>query len=668
MQVHTHCRLCDAHCGLIATVDGGRLSGLAGDPDCPLAAGHMCDVAEASVVARASDDRITRPMKRVNGVLEPTTWAEALPAIAKALVAIRKREGVESVGLHLGGEVERGSEALVRSLAFGVGMGTPAIYSAAQDELASRHLMTEWMLGQASHLLSDVGRAHYVILLGTRQEELGWGPGQAGTIFGKELRHSMRTKGTHVVAVDPSRTEGSPEGMQHLSIRPGTQAHFLLGLLVAVVEGKWVDRQYLRDYTTGYPELVELLAPWSVERCAEICGIDVAEMSGVALKFSRAAMAVVHPGHGAFRGHDGALAAWAWLTLHAVTANVLRPGGLYEHAGMVDLHPILTTVPSARAPKAPGAPQGLVRMQAPASALGPAIQGGTLRALISVAGNPLAGAAADLKGGLAGLDLLVCLARHEHETAKLADWILPITHPWEDDEALLHVSSQMSRHMIARTPSLVSPVGQAKPTSEILAELYKLIQPGLRGSAWGVHLGVVANQIARADLSTWRRRLFDWATEVDWDELEAAPHRVDRGEADRALWRVSMPGERVHLVPEVVAAALPSLGEPSGGGLRLQCSDPVDVAPDIWHRQSRVGPTVHLHPDHGLAAGSRVRISSASGAVEATVAVDATIRQDTVWMPSGPGSPVCQLAGAARDAISGVVQLDGIEVELAPVG
>ena len=146
------------------------------------------------------------------------------------------------------------------------------------------------------------------------------------------------------------RSEYADEVDGYLSIRPGTEPFLLLGMLHQSLKSGWVDQQYVDKYTTGAEELPELLESWTLERCANICGVSPAQISGVALKFSRAAMAVVHPNSGTFSNANATLGAWAWAALHSVTANMLRPGG-YENIGAFDLVPFYASVRMNSAPK-----------------------------------------------------------------------------------------------------------------------------------------------------------------------------------------------------------------------------------------------------------------------------------------------------------------------------
>ena len=667
MPTHTYCRLCEGYCGL--TLNGsGSAASFAADPSDPVSEGYVCDTAHRSLDAIRAPDRIHQPMKRVDGRLVPATWDEAISDIGARLRAIRGKTGPSSVALHLGDPVQRSSGVLFRSLAFGLGMGTPNIYSTLVEGAGPRLHLTERMVGHPVQLLPDLGRAHYVVLLGADFRQSTWGPGNAGQAHEKGIAFSRKTKGTKVVVADPRKTELAAAMDQHLPIRPGTEPFFLLGMLAATVKGEWRDRQYVDDYTRNYSQLGDLLAAWPLDRCADICGVPAAGLSGVGLKFSRAAMAVLHAGPSAFANIYGGVGAWAWLALHTLTANTLRPGGLYEHRGFIDTHSVLAAMPIEGAPTTRVDNYPMLTLQAPETALPGDILTpgeGQVRALICVSGNPAGTlpAASHTRKALASLDLLVCLARHEDETAAQAHWVLPIPHPWEREDTTLHDAALLPVHGALRAPPVLTAPADVRPEEDILRDLFAAIRPGLRGATWGQHMAMGGNLLARANLKTWEERLLRWVAEDAPARLSEEPHRIHIGDTDRSGWRVSTPDGRIDLLPEEIATAVRAMTPPPREAERpllLRTSRPVDRAPDRWHR----GPAddrVALHPDLGFADNAEVRISTRYGSVRARVRVDPALRADTVDLATALRPDALDLLSPDRRCpITGAPERDGV--------
>ena len=90
-------RDCPDACGLIATIEDGRLVKLGGDPDHPVTQGFICYRTSKFPEAQNSKERLTKPlMRRGNGFVE-VTWEEALGTIADRLLAIRAESGPAAI-------------------------------------------------------------------------------------------------------------------------------------------------------------------------------------------------------------------------------------------------------------------------------------------------------------------------------------------------------------------------------------------------------------------------------------------------------------------------------------------------------------------------------------------------------------------------------------------
>lgn len=75
----TFCRICEAFCGMVATVENGKLIGLEPDPDNPYSRGFACVKGVAGHHFQNDPERVTTPLRRVGepGNFEPVTWDQA---------------------------------------------------------------------------------------------------------------------------------------------------------------------------------------------------------------------------------------------------------------------------------------------------------------------------------------------------------------------------------------------------------------------------------------------------------------------------------------------------------------------------------------------------------------------------------------------------------------
>ena len=60
----TFCRICEAHCGMVATIDDGVVTKLRPDRDHPLSQGEACPKGIAMTDVQNDPDRVTHPLRR----------------------------------------------------------------------------------------------------------------------------------------------------------------------------------------------------------------------------------------------------------------------------------------------------------------------------------------------------------------------------------------------------------------------------------------------------------------------------------------------------------------------------------------------------------------------------------------------------------------------------
>src|SRR3974377_1340589 len=93
-KLRTVCnRDCPDACGLVATVEEGRLVALGGAPHHPAPKGVLCFRPTPFPEMQNGPLRITTPLLRRNGSLEEASWEEALGFVADRLLAIRRGSG-----------------------------------------------------------------------------------------------------------------------------------------------------------------------------------------------------------------------------------------------------------------------------------------------------------------------------------------------------------------------------------------------------------------------------------------------------------------------------------------------------------------------------------------------------------------------------------------------
>ena len=79
------CRFCGTGCHVQVGVKGGKVVAIAGDQLADVNKGLLCVKGYHVGLALYGSDRLTRPLKRKHGKLEPVSWDEALKTIAERI-------------------------------------------------------------------------------------------------------------------------------------------------------------------------------------------------------------------------------------------------------------------------------------------------------------------------------------------------------------------------------------------------------------------------------------------------------------------------------------------------------------------------------------------------------------------------------------------------------
>lgn len=679
--VASYCRQCEGYCGVHAAPGAPDVRP---DRDHPLSAGFFCEGGRASLELPRHPSRYTRPMRREGDRLVPIDWEPALREIGDRLGAIRRAAGPRAVAVYAGDPVGASARDVARVAAFALAFGTPNLFTAFAQQASPFLLATERVIGHPVALQSDVARAHYIVLFGGNRDSGQWGPLQAGSVHGALMKQALQRREARLVVVDPRRTALAKSAHVHLPIRPGTDAALLLGMLAGVVRGGTYDEQYVRDYTIGLDDLRDALADWSTERAAAVCGVDNAALAGVTLKFARAAMATAHRGRGMLLSGQGTLASWALVVLHALTANLMRPGGLYDPKGLVDLDPLLAALPSADAPPSRVSGVRPVLMQLPASLLAEEVLtpgDGQVKALVSIAGDPArtAPGAARVEQALAGLDLLVCLDVFPNTATRHAHFVLPIPHFWERDDVHLHDTGLLPARFVQRAAPLYDAPADVRGVADVLGAIVGHARPPWFGGAWGRRLQLFGHALARGDLARWESWAWDLLSDVPRDEVDAAPRGVYRGDVDRSRWRVGHADGRLRLASadmlDAIARYAPEADDdtrPFWLGSRSRTVD--RPFPNPRERVDRAD--VEMHPDAasrlGLADGDAVIVRGDGGEMPGRLVIDPELRADTVIVPYawGPGTdngglhaaPAAVVSATRTDPLTGAPAIAGTRV------
>jgi anaerobic selenocysteine-containing dehydrogenase len=709
----TFCRICEAHCGLVATVQDGRVTRLRPDREHPLSRGYACPKGIAMTEVQNDPDRVVHPLRRRAGAdgFERVSWEEALDDIGRRLRAVLERHGPASVGWYMGNP---GAFSYAHTLwvkGFLDALGSPHYYSAGSQDVNNRFAASALLYGTPLLVpIPDLARTSFLLMLGANPLVSHGSVLTAPRV--RDQLHDVVRRGGRVVVVDPRRTETARQ-FEHVAVHPDADAWLLLSLLHVLFEDGLADERALGALTAGAQELRAAAARHPPRDTARRTGVEEAALRALARDLAAAPSAAVYGRTGSCLGRFGTLTAFLIDAVNAVTGNLDVPGGAVFGRPAIALDEVgartgLATYGRTRS-RVGDFPDVIGNL--PASLLPREITTAgerQIRALFVSAGNPVLSVPDGnaLEAALGELDLCVSLDLYVNETNRHADYVLPAATWLERDDLPIAFLGFYTTPFVQWTDAVVPPRGEAREEWAIVRDLAHAVGvepysvPALRRLA-RLGLALTPRRLASLLLRTGpggdRLGLRPRGLSVSW--LRRHPHGVVTGRhlATGVLpRRLRHRDSRVHLHGPEIAGELRRLAAVNGHdpafplrliGLRELRSH------NSWMHNApllmRGGRThaLRVHPDdaqaHGLQDGGTATVASKSGSLEVPVTVTDEMKPGTVALPHGWGHrggwKLANAAGGVNvnvlasgepedlEPLAGMAFLNGIPVRVEPV-
>lgn len=451
MGENTHCPYCALQCGMALdpTGDGVVVR--------PTTNGGLCLKGWTSAALLDSPHRLTTPLIRVGGTLQPAGWDTALDLVARRLKEIRDVHGPDGNAVFGGGGLTNEKAYLLGKFAR-VALGTSQVDYNGRFCMSSAAAAAGRAFGMDRGMpfpLSDVDCADVVLLVGAN-------PAETMPPFLSYLRKAIDHGG--LVVVDPRRTPTAELAAIHLAPAPGTDLALALGILHAVVAGGDLAGEYVAARTIGFESVWRIAAAWWPERVERVTGVPATEQRRVAGLLARARNAYILTARGTEQHASGVATVGAWINLALALGLPGTPGsgwgcltgqgngqGGREHGQKADQLPGYRRIDDPVARQHVAAVWGV-----PADSLpGPGRSAYELLAALGTSGGPRgllvfgsnvavsAPHAGHVVDRLAALDLLVVADVVLSETAALADVVLPVTQWAEENGTLTNLEGRI---------------------------------------------------------------------------------------------------------------------------------------------------------------------------------------------------------------------------------
>ncbi len=464
----TGCVLCAQNCGLEALVEGGRMVRVRPDRSNPRSQGYVCSKGLAVPHFAHHDDRLTHPLKRVDGRFERVSWDQALDEIAARLRTIVETHGPRSLAF-VGG----GGQGCHLSAGFGVrllrGLGSRYHYNSLAQELTGLHWVMGRCLGrQYLHTIPDLERTELLLAI-------GWNPWLSHQVpqARRHLAAIAKDPERMLVVIDPRRSETARRADRHLAIRPGTDALLLKAMLAIVLDEGWCDAEFVARHTNGLDTVAGWVNGFDAAAAVAVCGLELDDVHELCRLFTRRRSSL-HSDLGLLMNRHSTVASYLELVLLAVCGRLGAPGGNLVPGHLMPLgshsderepdawRTVTTGFPPIMGVYPPNVLPEEILSDHPER----------VRAVIVSDSNPLRSYAdtSAYERAFAGLDLLVTVEVAMSETAALSHYVLPARSAYESWDGTFFALTHPEIYFQLRRP-VVEAVGEPLETGDVFVRL-----------------------------------------------------------------------------------------------------------------------------------------------------------------------------------------------------
>ena len=476
-EVTTTCPYCGVGCGIKAQVDDtDRIVAMLDDPDNQSSLGMLCVKGRFGYSFVNHEDRLTTPLIRRNGILTEASWDEALEYVSENLAKYRGDEFAtlcSAKATNEDGYIQQKFARLVMQSNH-IDHCTRLCHSPSVEAM-----LESLGSGATSNSYQDYEEAGCLVIIGSDANA-------NHPVAASRMRRAVIEHGAKLIVINPRRIEMCDFAELWLRPRPGTDVALLNAMAKVILDEDLVDWDFVSKRTEDFEEWREVIDRYTLEYAEGITGVaadDIAQAARIYAQPPFSGSCLIW-GMGITQHMMGTANAHSLLNLSLVAGQLGRPGsGISPLRGQNNVqgcgdagclpnafpgYQIISEDTVAKFQQAWGNhplpdKEGLVITEMMLD-----MELGRIKAMYVTGENPLLSEPnlSHAEETFQKLEFLVVQDIFLHETAQIADVVLPATSFAEKDGTFTN-----SERRVQRVRKAVEPIGESRPDWDIICDL-----------------------------------------------------------------------------------------------------------------------------------------------------------------------------------------------------
>ena len=480
-SVTTTCPYCGVGCGVKAQVDDrDRILEMLDDPDNQSSLGMLCVKGRFGYTFVHHQDRLTTPLIRRHGELVPASWDEALEYVAERLARYRGDSFAtlcSAKATNEDGYIQQKFARLVMQSNH-IDHCTRLCHAPSVEAM-----LTALGSGATSNSYIDYEEAGCLVIIGSDANS-------NHPVAASRMRRAVIERGAKLIVINPRRIEMCDFAELWLRPRPGTDVALLNAMAKVILDEGLSDEGFVTDRTEGFQEWRQVVEKYGLEYAEQITGVPADDIANAARIYARPPFSgsCLIWGMGITQHTNGTANAHGLLNLALVAGQMGKQGsgisplrgqnnvqGCGDAGCLPNAFPGYQTLSDSTVAKFQTAWSGHPLPPEPGLVITDMVEAmldGRIKAMYITGENPLL-SEPDLhhaEEAFKKLELLVVQDIFMHETAAIADVVLPATSFAEKDGTFTN-----SERRVQLVRKVIEPIGESRPDWEIVSELARRV-------------------------------------------------------------------------------------------------------------------------------------------------------------------------------------------------
>ncbi|KLV03414.1 formate dehydrogenase [Photobacterium aquae] len=284
--VDTICTYCGVGCKVTMFVDEltNKIRYVQGAKDSPVNQGMLCVKGRFGFDFIQSEQRLTQPLIRKNGKLEPASWDEAITLVADKFSGIKAAHGGNALaGFSSAKTTNEDNFAFQKFVRRELGTNNLDHCARLCHSTTVTGLEASLGSGAMTNDIPSIAHSDLIFIIGSDTTA-------AHPIIASHIKQAVRSGKARLVVADPKRVGIADHAQLYVAHRPGSDVMLINGLMQQIIKNGWQDDTYIAERVNGFDVLKaevmrEDYSPANVELVTGVKQADLlkmAEMIGTA--------------------------------------------------------------------------------------------------------------------------------------------------------------------------------------------------------------------------------------------------------------------------------------------------------------------------------------------------------------------------------------------------